>query len=975
MENGTFGLSDSDEFTNSGSNNARGQVNISASINTNTSPYTKILGVVERITYHNSDNGWSVLRVSPQRSLGGEIHYHSGSGRGGKFAGVNGNLITVVLTHTEVHPGATMEFTGEWIEHREYGWQFRAQQVSERRPANVAALEKYLGSGLISGVGPAIASRIVKHFGDKTLEVFDGDIDRLLEVEGIADNKLRRIRDSWLEHQEVRDIMIFLQGHGISTLFAVKIFKTYGNKSVEIVSANPYRLANDIYGIGFFSADKIARNLGFEEGSAERICAAIRHALNSSRDEGHCYLTEEQLFTTTCELLKLDLSLESFLFHLQGMEERNELRTRNLGQLQQRWKRSLGIHSEPKVDDLAESASEEGAAERPEALKGYYFPSLFFDEAIVAKRIKKLLSRKIKVDQPGLQRLLDKAVTKSGIILSEEQLECVKNILASSFSILTGGPGCGKTTTTKVIVKLLLAMGKAVILAAPTGRAAQRMTEVIGLDAKTIHRLLIWNPATHSFKKCADDPLEADFLIVDECSMLDISLSADLLKAVSDETQVLFIGDVDQLPAVGAGNVLKDLMASRHVPYFVLTKIFRQAEQSLIIKYAHEINKGLIPKIESPIRYPAAWTQQGIDCLFIDSEEVTKEQMGFILKARKWFQYLKDNNGGNGIATENVEGLGEGLVKRYDSKRGEYWQKAWSDINGDLLLEELYTPPPSPEERGGTASLSIPKKLEHVDLKRLSLAQEDGRPQETKEIEEIKGVLKQVHPWSIINYGMRTLDMIKKLYGEFIPKYLGASTEIQILSPMLRGGVGTIALNQELQSTFNPLPAAARGAEDPALQIAIGDRMLRKNDRVIQRRNNYELGVFNGDIGIVEALNGVTGECTVLFDFKGKHSGELTSGNISLIPGRRVFYKREDLLDLDLAYAITVHKSQGSEFDVVIMPVVTQHFRMLFRNLIYTGLTRAKRMAIFIGTRKALAMAIKNIDSRQRQTTLKYLFT
>ncbi|MBF0366693.1 MAG: AAA family ATPase [Oligoflexia bacterium] len=846
------------------------------------------MGIVERITYHNPENGWTVLKVSPQ-----------GGAARRRFS--NEGIVPVVVHQVKIFAGATMEFRGEWIDHKEYGRQFKASEAIEHRPATVAALEKYLGSGLIYGVGPKTAKKIVKHFGNKTLEVFEDRIERLVEVSGIADCKLKKIKESWSEHREIRDIMMFLQSHGVSTLFAVKIYKTYGNRASEVVSKNPYQLAADVYGIGFFSADRIALKMGFAPESEERMSAAIRHALSSSREEGHCYLTCEQIKKAVIELLKVETIAEDlFTSLLERIAEKKEIIVREL--------------------------------------KGnlcYYSPSLFYDEIAVANKIRKLLGNQVLLDRARVKAWLDKYTGKEGLTLSDEQRDAVERIVGNSFAILTGGPGCGKTTTTRVLVKLLQAMGKQILLAAPTGRAAQRMMEVIGLEAKTLHRLLVWNPQNGRFKKCETDPLECDFLIVDESSMLDISLAADLLAAVPVKAQLLLIGDADQLPAVGAGNVLKDLLAVRSIPCFKLTKIFRQAEASSIIRYAHEINKGVVPKIESPIHRPTVWEEK-VDCLFIDSEEINQEGMQFIYKARKLFQSAK---------------FQDEMVKRHNKKQGDYVQRVWSSNEGDINVENCYIPEEqelSNAAATATAIFTIPKKLEHIDLQKLAVASLGGQ-----EIEEIKNVLKRVHPWSTLNFGVRAIDMIKKLYLETIPRYLGdgssRAVEIQLLSPMLRGGLGTLNLNLELQQTLNP-------ARAEVAQMKLGDKIFREADRVIQKRNNYDLGVFNGDIGKIVTIDPIEMMCEVEFDHK------------------VVMYEKEHLMDLDLAYAITIHKSQGSEFDVVIIPVMTQHFKMLFRNLIYTGLTRAKRLAIFVGTRKAMCLAIKNVDARERQTTLRYLF-
>jgi exodeoxyribonuclease V alpha subunit len=811
-----------------------------------------IVGIVDRVTFHNPDSGWSVLRVSP-------------------FNAPN-QQDTVIVHQTQVFAGATMEFHGSWTVHPKFGRQFKAAKAVERKPATTAALEKYLGSGLIKGVGPKTAQKIVKHFGENTLEVFEGEIERLTEVPGIAQKKLEMITSAWIEHRAIREVMMFLQSHGISTLFAVRIYKEYGDNAIEYVTEDPYRLAGDFYGIGFFSADKVAQSIGLALDSPERITAAIRHVLAASREFGHCYLAQSQIREQVKELIGIDLGdrLEGLL---DRMEKDGHLRVREI-------------------------VAPDGRIERC-----FYSKSLYYDELYVAEKIS-VLNQPCKVDGKRVERWVDRFCQIKGISLSYEQAEAVKGIVSNRFSILTGGPGCGKTTTTLVLVKLLEAMKLKVLLAAPTGRAAQRMMDVIGRESKTIHRLLEWQVS--KFNRNSENPLDVDFLIVDECSMLDISLTASLFKAVPNQSQVLFIGDADQLPSVGAGNVLRDLIAAGALPCFRLTKIFRQAQESLIIRYAHQINSGEMPRIDSPFKRPELWTAN-CDCLFMDSDEATKEQLGFVNKVKNHYQ-----------------------------------SASHKDADDAEIDEELYhfrvNEPLVPYE----TELVIPEKFRHVNLDKVIEARTG--------VEELLAVLKKVHPWSSLRYGLTAAEVTRNLYVDWIPKYFGNDMEIQILSPMTRGSLGTVSLNQMIQDAVNPpLPGKA--------QIQVGERIFRVGDRVIHRRNNYNLGVFNGDIGVIRRIDNEALTCVVSF-----------------FPDQRdVEYQREDIPELDLAYAITIHKSQGSEFGAVIMPVLTQHFKMLFRNLIYTGLTRARKLAVLVGTRKALAMAVTNQDTSQRQTYLKEL--
>lgn len=810
-----------------------------------------LTGIVNRVTYHNESTGWSVLRIQPLNSPQQE---------------------TVTVHQTKVFAGATIEFQGAWSIDPKFGRQFKASSVMEKKPATTASIEKYLGSGLIKGVGPKTASKIVRYFKNETLDIFDHDITRLIEVPGIAKKKLVMIEQAWVEHKAIKDVMMFLQGHGISTLFAVKIYKEYGDKAILLVTENPYRLANDFYGIGFFSADKIALSIGLGEESQQRIIAAIKHILSASREQGHCYLTGQQIHVGITELIDLHLG-ERLLECIEIMKKENQLRVRQL------------------IQDGIEQAC-------------YYSKTLFYDEATVADQVKSM-SNQVSSDPERIGRWVKRYCESKSVALSDEQADAAKRVVQHRFSILTGGPGCGKTTTTLVIVRLLEAMNKNVVLAAPTGRATQRMSEVIGREAKTIHRLLEWKGG--EFQKNEDTPLKADFLILDECSMLDISLTASLLKAVPENCQVLFIGDPDQLPSVGAGNVIKDIIASDVIPCFRLTKVFRQAKESMIIKFAHEINKGKTPYIDSPFKHPDIW-KNGADCLFIDSDEATKEQMNFISRVKKYFNWQ----------TQALETLASANETPFNFRTQEDIKSAYEQ---DFV---------------------IPDKYNHVNLDKLI--------QTENQVQALMSVIKKIHPWSSLHYGLSAVDVVVKLYLEWIPKYQQQGNEIQILTPMTRGSLGTANLNKVIQEKANP-------PRQDKIQLTIGERIFREGDRVIHRRNNYDLNVFNGDIGKIITLNNEDLTCTVSF----------------YPDNREVEYQKEDMMELDLAYAITIHKSQGSEFKNVIIPVLTQHFKMLYRNLIYTGLTRAKSLAVIVGTRKALSMAIRQQDTSQRQTALETL--
>lgn len=828
----------------------------------------KLAGVVERITFHSPDTGWTVLKVSPFREPN--------------------RLVAVLVHQAKVFAGATMEFWGSYSHHPKHGEQFKAVRAIEKKPASAAALEKYLGSGLIKGVGPVIAKRIVSYFNERTLEVFEKDVNQLLQVPGIAEKKLLTIVQSWDDHRSIRDVMLFLQDFGISTLFATKIFKTYGKKAIQTVSENPYRLAQDIFGIGFFSADRIALAMGFERTGTLRIQAGVRHTLSASREQGHCYLTEGQILAQVPELLRDELPSPIVRQNLVDLTANGEIKTR--------------------------TGLEESSETR------YYAKSLFFEEAETAKQVLRLIRGGYQVDQSRIESWTQKYCEQQNIKLSDEQLTAVFAIPGQAFAILTGGPGCGKTTTLKVLVRLLRAMNKNVLLAAPTGRAAQRMSEVIGLEAKTIHRLLEWIPAK-GFQRNRDCRLECDFLVVDETSMLDVSLACSLLQAVPERAQVLFIGDPDQLPAVGAGNVLSDLLKSPVVPRHRLTQIFRQAEQSSIIRFAHAINRGEVPQVQSLLAKPTAF-QEGLDCLFVDAEEATRDQLNFIHRARIVIDRTKQSKEGVILSDE------QGAVGRLHFNEGAQ----------QVEVDRLFDPGPIDEAKLREFVFHIPDKFRHVDFSQLDRNQDH--------ISELKSVLRQVHPWSALHFGMTALDSVKRLYQQTIPRLLGEGCEIQILAPQIRGSLGTMNLNLTIQELCNPGSSMKR-------ELRIGDRIFRVGDRVIQTRNNYDLAVFNGDIGKIASIDLEDMTCTVDFSQE-----------------RIVEYSTENLSELSLAYAITIHKSQGSEFQAVIIPVLGQHFNMLFRNLIYTGLTRAKKLAIFVGSRRAFAAAIRREDSQKRQTSL-----
>ena len=718
---------------------------------------------VERITYRNDESGYTVLRC---RARGYQ------------------DLITVVGSMPETHPGSILQLEGEWRIDAKYGRQFSVTAFEEAMPATAYGMEKYLGSGLVKGIGPKYARRIVQKFGTDTLDIIEENPQRLLEVNGIGKVRVERIKKSWQEQKEIRNIMLFLQGHDVSTGHATKIFKTYGSDSIRIVRDNPYRLADDIWGIGFHTADTIAQKLGFDLQRLERLRSGLLYTMNRLSEEGHCYATEQQLVQAGTELLAVEsASLEAVL---------------------QTMIFSGDLIAEPCI---AESGATETAI---------YLPPFFHSEAGAAKRLLEISGSApmMPVNRNGLA---DRVQKRTGKQYDEVQLQAILTAVTSKILILTGGPGTGKTTTTQGIISAFRESGAKVLLAAPTGRAAKRLSETTGMEAKTIHRLLEVKPP-EGYQRNADNPLEGDVLIVDESSMIDIMLMYNLLKAVPDRMTLILVGDVDQLPSVGAGNVLRDLIDSECFPVVRLNRIFRQAQTSRIVTNAHRINAGQMPDLSNG---------RNTDFFFVDVEKAVRE---------------KGQDPGEAAAVS---------------------EQATEEI---LRL--------------------VREKLPHY-------------------------------------YRLRPRD-------------------IQVLTPMQRGTAGATNLNVLLQAAVNP------GGEG----LRRGGVEFRRNDKVMQIRNNYEKVVFNGDIGFVQAVDLEDRSLSVSFD------------------GRPVKYDVTELDELVLAYATTVHKSQGSEYPVVVMPVVMSHYVMLQRNLIYTAVTRAKKGMILVGTKKALSCAVRNVSVRKRNTLL-----
>lgn len=727
---------------------------------TNATPKQEsITGVVERLTFYSEESGYTVARL--QRPKVSELTTITGN-----FAGIQ--------------PGQTLQLNGFWREHPQYGLQFQVSNYKETKPATITGIEKYLGSGLINGVGRVTAKRIVAHFGLETLDIIENQIDRLNEVNGIAKKRIAMIKKAWNEQKAIKEVMIFLQTHGVSTTHAVKIYKNYGDGSIGIVTNNPYQLARDIYGIGFITADQIARNLGVPADSEFRYRSGLTHVLNEASEDGHCYLPQPELIEQASQCLKTDE-------HQPTEEGISEI-----------------IKTMSYQDELIREFN-------PDKTLLCYNPAFFNTENNLALLIGQRLRNPVETDINRVRTWLERFTESRKVELSPQQQEAVEMAAYSKIAVLTGGPGTGKTFSVRTIVQLWKAMGKSIALAAPTGRAAQRLTEMTGLEAKTVHRLLEFNPKNMGFKRDMKNPLPQKAIIVDEASMLDLFLAYSLIKAVPEDGQILFVGDIDQLPSVGPGKVLADLINSGKVPIVRLTQIFRQAETSAIIRNAHQINLGQYPGMESISDAPKS------DCLW---------------------------HGGG-------------------------------------------------------------QQPEH-------------------------GV-----------------QAIRELIADFVPNLgFNPAIDVQVLAPMTRGLVGTRNLNNVLQQLINP-PSPQK------VEVTRGGVIFRVGDRVIQLTNDYNREVFNGDVGFIIKID--TEEQEVIVQYQ----------------EREVTYDYADLNELALAWSVTIHKSQGSEYPVVIIPLYTQHYMMLSRKLFYTGLTRAKKLAIIVGSKKAIGMAIRSINQKERYTQLR----
>ena len=723
-------------------------------------------GNVERITYYSPETGYCVLKLAPTQP---QLARRS-------------ELITVVGTMPEVQPGESLKCQGTWATHPTHGRQFKAENIIQQRPATVEGIRRYLGSNLIKGVGPVTAKRIVDFFGEATLDILDNEPERVREVPGVGRHRSKIIGEAWETQKAIKEVMLFLQSYGLNTGIATRIYKTYGDEALNIVQTDPYKLVSDIWGVGFLTADRLASELGMAPYAPSRLKAGISHVLNEASNDGHLFLPEDELVTKASEMLDVEPH------HIEGALDR------------------IQADDEIKRDEVENPQTREMTS-------AIYIAPFYYGEIGAVRCIRNMIDNPIsrlddleRMSSDKWDLLLQRIVSRDNIQLSDQQQRAVHTTLTNKLTVLTGGPGTGKTTTLRTIIAMLESTGHTFKLASPTGRAAKRLNEATGHPAQTIHRLLSYAPR-EGYGANEENPLNADIVVIDEASMLDQLLFYALIRAIPPQSHLLLVGDVDQLPSVGAGDVLRDLIRSNVCPVIRLDTIFRQSEDSMIIKNAHLINQGKMPDTRN----------QSSDFFFFGADE--------------------------------------------------------ADVAAELLVDVVQN--------------RIPDK-----------------------------------------FGFDPIE------------------DVQVLAPMYRGRVGVTALNEALQENLNP-NSQGRKAEKRLAGI-----LFRVGDKVLQTRNNYDKDIFNGDIGRVHSFDFVEHQMLVNVD------------------GRIVTYDWAECDELTLAYAVSVHKSQGSEYPVIVMPVHTQHYMMLQRNLLYTGITRAKKVVVLVGTRRAIGIMVSNDDVSRRFTAM-----